>query len=85
MNIFFHWRNKDWHSSFFKWYNKEKQKKLKIGEEEAFKLVNKPKKFEKSIMIAGGINFHRLNELNLLEGAMNEFYCAKELLFYKEN
>ena len=64
----------------------ENQKKLKMGEEEAFKLVNKPeKKFEKSIMIAGGIHFHGLSDLYLLEGTMNEFCYAQALLFYKEN
>ena len=64
----------------------ENQRKLKNGEEEAFKLVNKPeKKFEKSIMIAGGIHFHGLSDLYLLEGTMNEFSYAQALLFYKEN
>ena len=64
----------------------ENQKKLKNGEEEAFKLINKPeKKFEKSIMIAGGIHFHGLSDLYLLEGTMNEFSYAQALLFYKEN
>ena len=62
------------------------QEKLKQGKEEAFQLINKPeKKFEKSIMIAGGIHFHGLSDLFLLEGTMNEFSYAQALLFYKEN
>ena len=62
------------------------QEKLKQGDEEAFKLVNKAeKKFEKSIMIAGGIHFHGLSDLLLLEGTMNEFSYAQALYFYKEN
>ena len=63
----------------------ENQRKLKNGEEEAFKLVNKPeKKFEKSIMIAGGIHFHGLSDLYLLEGTMNEFSYSQALYFYKD-
>ena len=36
-------------------------------------------------MIAGGIHFHGLNDIFLLEGTMNEFSYAQALLFYKEN
>jgi len=54
--------------------SKKNQEKLKSGDEEAFKLINKPeKKFEKSIMIAAGVHFHGLSDLYLLEGTMKEF------------
>ena len=36
-------------------------------------------------MIAGGIHFHGLSDLLLLEGTMNEFSYAQALYFYKEN
>ena len=65
--------------------SKENQEKLKSGEEEAFKLINKPeKKFEKSIMIAAGVHFHGLSDLYLLEGTMNEFSYSQALYFYKD-
>ena len=64
----------------------ENQKKLKSGNEDAYKLMNKPeKKFEKSIMISGGVHFHGLSDLLLLEGTMNEFSYAQALFFYKDN
>lgn len=64
----------------------ENQKKLKSGNEDAYKLVNKQeKKFEKSIMIAGGVHFNGLSDLLLLEGTMNEFSYAQALYFYKDN
>ena len=62
--------------------SKKNQEKLKSGDEEAFKLVNKPeKKFEKSIMIAAGVHFHGLSDLYLLEGTMNEFSYSQALFF----
>ena len=65
--------------------SKENQEKLKSGEEEAFKLINKPeKKFEKSIMIAARVHFHGLSDLYLLEGTMNEFSYSQALFFYKD-
>ena len=65
--------------------SKKNQEKLKSGDEEAFKLVNKPeKKFEKSIMIAAGVHFHGLSDLYLLEGTMNEFSYSQALFFYKD-
>ena len=64
----------------------ENQKKLKSGNEDAYKLMNKPeKKFERSIMIAGGVHYHGLSDLLLLEGTMNEFSYAQALYFYKDN
>ena len=64
--------------------SKENQEKLKSGDEEAFKLVNKPeKKFEKSIMIAAGVHFHGLSDLYLLEGTMNEFSYIQALFLIR--
>ena len=40
------------------------KEKLKKGEQEAYDLINRPiKKFEDSIMIAGGISYHGLSKL----------------------
>ena len=43
------------------------------------------KKFEDSIMIAGGISFYGLFNLIFLDGAMNIFVFDQILLFYKED
>ena len=40
-------------------------------------------KLEKSLMIAGGINFYGLSKLLFLDGTMNEFVYGQALLFYK--
>ena len=48
--------------------------KLKIGDEEAHKLVVRPvRKFENSVMISGGISFFGLSQIIFLEGTMNNF------------
>ena len=36
-------------------------------------------------MIAGGICYHRLGNLMILEGTLNEFRYDQALLFYKED
>lgn len=60
--------------------------KLKKGDKEAFKLVNKEeKKFEPSILIAGGICAGGLTDLIINEGTLNEFAYAQVLLFYKDS
>ena len=62
------------------------QKKLKNGEKEPYSLINRPmKKFEDSIMIAGGISFYGLCNLLFLDGTMNGFAYGQTLLFFKED
>ena len=54
--------------------------------EETYNLINrKQKKFEKSLMIAGGINFYGLSQPIFLDGTMNEFAYGQALLFYKDD
>ena len=63
--------------------SKENQDKLKKGEQEVFDLINRPqKKFELSIMIAGGICQNGLSNLILLNGPENEFSYVQILLYY---
>ena len=51
-----------------------KARKIKKGEEEAYNLVNRPqRKFEKSLMLTGGISYHGLTKLIILDGTLNEF------------
>ena len=58
----------------------------RIWDEDTYNLINRPqKKFEKSLMIAGGINFYGLSKLMFLDGTMNEFSYGQALLFYKED
>ena len=60
--------------------------KWKEGEKEAFKLINKEeKKFEPSILIAGGICSGGLTGWIINEGTLNEFAYAQVLLFYKDS
>ena len=48
--------------------------------------MNRPKKkFEKSIMVAGGISYYGLTDLILLDGTMNEFSYSQALQYYKKN
>ena len=59
---------------------------LKKWDESTYALLNRPqKKFEKSLMIAGGINFYGLSRLIFLDGTMNEFSYGQALLFYKDD
>ena len=60
--------------------------KIKKGEEEGYKKINKEtKKFEPSIMIAGGISYYGLSDLILLNGTITDFAYSQALEFYKEN
>ena len=60
--------------------------KLKKGDKEAFKLINKEeKKFDPSILIAGGIYSGGLTDWIINEGTLNEFAYAQVLLFYKDS
>ena len=64
----------------------DNKKKLKKGDKEAFKLINKEeKKFEPSILIAGGIYTGGLTGWIINEGTLNEFAYAQVLLFYKDS
>ena len=66
--------------------SKEDQIKLKEGKKEAFDLINRQeKKYESSIMIAGGICSFGLNRLILAENTVNEFAYAQALLYFKED
>ena len=62
------------------------KRKLQKGEEEGFKKINREtKKFEPSIIIAGGVSFYGLSDLILLKGTMQEFSYAQALEYYKES
>ena len=60
--------------------------KLKIGDEEGYKMINRErKKFEPSIIVAGGVSFYGLSDLILLKGMMQEFFYAQALEYYRDN
>ena len=60
--------------------------KIKNGEEEGYKKINREtKKYEASIIVAGGVSFYGLSDLILLEGTMRDFSYDQALEFYKEN
>ena len=62
------------------------KERLKSGEREMYELVNRPiRKFEKSLMIAGGISYYGLSRLIFLEGTMNDFAYGQACIFYKED
>ena len=65
----------------------EKMKsKLLMGDEEAHNLLVRPvRKYESSVMIAGGISYHGLSKIAFLEGTMNNFAYGQTLLFFKED
>ena len=66
--------------------SQENQKKLKEGVIEAYELINRPeKKFEGSIMVAGGVSSRGLSNLILVENTVNEFAYAQILLYFKED
>ena len=51
-----------------------------------FKKINREtKKYEASIIMAGGVSFYGLSDLILLEETMRDFSYAQALEFYKEN
>ena len=59
--------------------------KIKQGDEEGYKKINREtKKFEPSIIIAGGVSYYGLSDLILLNGTMTDFSYAQALEFYKE-
>ena len=61
------------------------QNKLKQGELDIYNLINREeKKFEPSVMIAGGISSAGLTRLLLLDGTMNEDIDAIKQKFNKE-
>ena len=58
----------------------------KPWDESTYELINRPtRKFEKSITIAGGINYYGLGKLIFLDGTMNEFSYGQALLFYQDD
>ena len=60
------------------------QNKLKRGDLSIYNLINREeKKFENSIMIAGGISSSGLSHLILLDGTLNQFSYGQALLYYK--
>jgi len=60
--------------------------KIKSGDEEGYKMINREtKKYEPSIIVAGGVSFYGLSDLILLKGTMQEFSYAQTLEFYKDN
>ena len=55
-------------------------------DQETYNLINRPqKKFEESITMVGGLNYHGLGNLIFLEGMMNQFSYGLTLLFYKDD
>ena len=59
--------------------------KLKKGDPEVLKLMEMEReKFPKSIMLAEGISYYGLSDLMVVEGTMNEFAYAQEILLYKK-
>ena len=66
--------------------SKENLEKLKKGDSDIYQLINRPeKKFEKSIMISGGISYYGLSKLIILEGTLNEFTYWQALMHSKED
>ena len=62
------------------------QAELKEGKREVYHYINRPrKKFEKSLMICGGISYYGLSKLIFLEGTMNDFAYGQALLFFKDD
>ena len=64
----------------------EMKNQLLMGDEEAHNLLVRPvRKYESSVMIAGGISYHGLSRIVFLEGTMNNFAYGQTLLFFKED
>ena len=62
------------------------RKKIKLGDEDGYKMINREtKKFEPSIIVAGGVSFYGLSDLILLKGTMQEFSYSQALEYYKDN
>ena len=65
---------------------KENTAKLKNGSVDIYELISRQeRKFEPSIMIAGGISSYGLSHLLLLDGTLNEFAYGQALLYFKED
>ena len=59
---------------------------LKKGSEEVFNIINRPqRKFEPSIMVAGGVCSYGLSNLIFLDGTENEFSYAQILFYFKDD
>ena len=64
----------------------EAKEQLKNGDKQVYELINRPtRKFEKCLMIAGGISYYGLSRLIFLEGTMNDFAYGQACIFYKED
>ena len=60
--------------------------KIKKGDEEGYQKINREtKKFESSIIVAGGVSYYGQSDLILLVGTMTDFAYVQALEFYKEN
>ena len=60
--------------------------KLKNGNPEVYDLINRSlKKFEPSIMVAGGISYFGLTNIIFVEGTMNDFSYGQAIIFFKED
>ena len=60
--------------------------KMKKGDEEGYQKINREtKKFESSIIVAGGVSYYGQSDLILLVGTMTDFAYVQALEFYKEN
>ena len=60
--------------------------RIKKGDEEGYKKINREtKKYEASIIVAGGVSYYGLSDLILLNETMRDFAYAQALEFYKEN
>ena len=66
--------------------SRDNQKKLEKSDLDIYELITRPKKkFEKSIMIAGGISYNGLSKLLLLNDTENEFcYIPRSFYFTKK-
>ena len=64
----------DYYTHDFIRLDPEEQKKLKNGERDVYTLLNRPEhKFQKSMVVAGGVSFFGTTNLIILEGTMNLF------------
>ena len=62
------------------------QQQLKNGDTKVYTLVNRERrKFEKSLMICGGISYYGLSHLIFVEGTMNDFAYGQAILFFKDD
>ena len=60
--------------------------KIRKGDKEGYNKINREtKKYEPSIILAGGVSFYGLSDLILLKGTMTEFSYAQAQEYYKEN